>query len=293
MNAAPEQTLTDAYRLCAQQVRRSAANFYYAFMLLPGPKRRALHAVYGFCRGADDIADGPGSAEERRALLEDYRQSLLEALAGRPRGSDWLVLADSAKRFELDPANLSEVIDGCAADCAPLEVNTEADLQRYSYGVAGSVGLLSARIFGYRDLAVPGYAVELGEAMQLTNILRDLTEDLGNGRCYLPAEDLARFGVSREDLLVGPLGSRAQRYRDLMRFEVDRARRHFRSGLRLVPLVERDARGCPAALAALYQRLLVEVERRDYDVQSQRISLSKSHKVGLALGAWLRATLRP
>lgn len=293
MNAVPELSLADAYRVCARQVRSSAANFYYAFMLLPGSKRRGLHAVYRFCRGADDIADGPGSAEERRRLLEDYRESLLEALAGHPGGSEWLVLADTAKRFALDPANLHEVIDGCAADCTPLQVHTEADLKRYSYGVAGSVGLLSARIFGYSDRAVPGYAVELGEAMQLTNILRDLSEDLGNGRCYLPTEDLERFGVTREDLLAGPRGPHAQHYRDLMRFEVARARSHFRSGLRLVPLVDRDARGCPAALASLYQRLLVEVEHRGYDVQAQRISLRKSHKMGLALGAWLRATLRP
>ena len=203
------------------------------------------------------------------------------------------MLADSENRCRLDPDNHSDVNDGCAVDCYPLQVLTEADLQKYSYGVDGSVGLLSARIFGYSDQAVAGYAVELGEAMQLTNILRDLAEDLGNGRCYLPAEDLARFGVSREDLLAGPRGPRAPAYRELMRFEVDRARRHFRNGLQLVPLVERDARGCPAALAALYQRLLHEVERRGFDVQSRRISLRKSHKVGLALGAWLRATLRP
>ncbi len=288
---APE--LAAAYQQCAQEVRRSAGNFYYAFRLLPAPKRRALHAVYRFCRGADDIADGPGTAEQRRDHLEAYRLLLENALRGRPTSPEWMTLADSAERFRLNPRHLHDVIDGCQADCAPLVIETEADLKRYSYGVAGSVGLLSARIFGYSDPRVEGFAVELGEAMQLTNILRDLAEDLDNQRCYLPRADLERFSLTEPDLRLGGRGPRAAAYRELMAFEADRASRHFAVGLRLVPLVERDARGCPAALAALYQRLLVEMRRRDFDVQSQRLSLSPARKVGLALSAWLRATLTP
>jgi phytoene synthase len=185
------------------------------------------------------------------------------------------------------------VIDGCRADCAPLVIETEADLKRYSYGVAGSVGLLSARIFGYSDARVEDFAVELGEAMQLTNILRDLKEDLDNQRCYLPRADLARFSLTEEDLGLGVRGPRAGAYRALMAWEADRADQHFEVGLQMVPLVERDARGCPAALAALYQRLLVEMRRRDFDVQSQRLSLTPGRKVWLAISAWLRATLAP
>lgn len=285
--------LSAAYRTCAREVRRSAGNFYYAFRLLPAPKRRALHAVYRFCRGADDIADGSGTAQERRQQLENYRSSLDAALAGHPSDPGWMILADSVANFDLNPANLHEVIDGCALDCAPLTIRTEADLNRYSYGVAGSVGLLSARIFGYTSPEVETYAVSLGEAMQLTNILRDLREDLDNGRCYLPLDELESFSLTPADLGLGLSGPRATAYRALMTIQVDRAAAHFREGLRLVALVDRDARGCPAALAALYQRLLAEITVRDFDVQSARISLASASKVRLAIGAWLRATLIP
>lgn len=286
-----DDDLTVAYRRCAREVRRSAANFYYAFQLLPARKRRALHAVYRFCRGADDIADGPGAASQRQRLLEAYRASLQAALAGHPSDPGWMIFADSVSNFDLDPKNLNEVIDGCALDCAPLTIRNEADLKRYSYGVAGAVGLLSARIFGYSSAEVETYAVSLGEAMQLTNILRDLAEDLGNGRCYLPLDELERFSLTPSDLGLGLDGPRADGYRALMALQVDRAAAHFREGLQLVALVDRDSRGCPAALAALYQRLLSEIRRRDFDVQSSRVSLSSTRKVGLAMGAWLRATL--
>jgi len=279
------------YRTCARQVRRSAANFYYAFQLLPPGKRRALHSLYRFCRGADDIADGEGAAGLRRRQLEDYRRALNRTLAGSPPDPGWLTLADTAATFQLEGRILNDVIDGCAADCAPLEIRTEEDLARYCYGVAGSVGLLSAGIFRYRDPAVPELAIRLGQAMQLTNILRDLKEDLLNGRCYLPLDDLHRFGLEPADLLAGRAGERARGYAQLMRHQVARAREHFRVGIQLVPLVERDARGCPAALAALYQTLLDELERRHFDVQTERISLSPARKLGLAARAWLWASL--
>ncbi|NNM97161.1 MAG: phytoene/squalene synthase family protein [Candidatus Dormibacteraeota bacterium] len=290
MSADPAE-LEIAYRACARQVRRSAANFYYAFQLLPAGKRRGLHSLYRFCRGADDIADGPGGPELRRQQLEDYRRALTATLAGSPPDLGWLTLSDTAARFQLPARILNDVIDGCAADCAPLEIRTEADLARYCYGVAGSVGLLSSAIFRYQDPAVPELAVRLGQAMQLTNILRDLKEDLLNGRCYLPLDDLHRYGLEPADLLAGGSGQRSSGYFQLMRHQVARARGHFQVGIRLVPLVERDARGCPAALAALYQTLLSELERRDFDVQTERISLSPARKVGLAAKAWLWASL--
>ncbi|HVC22868.1 MAG TPA: squalene/phytoene synthase family protein [Candidatus Dormibacteraeota bacterium] len=288
---ASAEELQAAHRACAIEVRASAANFYYAFRLLPLPKRQALHAVYRFCRAADDIADGEGSPEARRQLLEDFRTTLERTLAGDPPSPAWLVLWDASRSFRLDPRNLHEVIDGCAADCAPLQIVTAADLERYCYGVAGSVGLLSAQIFGYQDPRVPQLAVQLGQAMQLTNILRDLKEDHDLGRCYLPLEDLQRFGCEVADLGMGIRSPHADAYRQLMAYEVARTTQLFVQGRRLVPLVDRDARGCPAALAALYQALLRAIEGRDFDVQSRRISLGRSRKVRLALGAWAGATL--
>lgn len=287
---APED-LRAAHRICAQEVRAAAGNFYYAFRLLPARKREALNAVYRFCRAADDIADGAGSAAQRRRLLEEFRATMAATLEGAPPDPTWLVLWDAVRGFRLDPKNLDEVIDGCAADCAPLEIITSADLERYCYGVAGVVGLLSVKIFGYSDARVPQLAVRLGQAMQLTNILRDLKEDAERGRCYLPAEDLERFGCRPADLLAGVRGIRANSYRELMAYEVARAREHFAVGRRLIRLVERDARGCPAALSALYLALLREVERRGFDVQAERISLGTARKVRLALGAWVGASL--
>ncbi len=287
------QQLRAAHRECGREVRAAAANFYYAFRLLPRSRRQALHAVYQFCRVADDIADGEGSPAQRRQQLEQFRSQLEATLAGAPPGPAWLVLWDAARSFRLDPRNLHEVIDGCAADCDPLEIATEADLRRYSYGVAGAVGLLSARIFGYTDQRVPELAVRLGEAMQLTNILRDLVEDGERGRCYLPREELERFGCRPDDLLLGDRSPRAGAYRQLMAVQVDRARQLFSEGRRLVPLVDRRARGCPAALAALYMAILDEIERRRFDVQSERISLGPWRKLRLALGAWAAATMRP
>jgi len=288
----PEAELRAAYRACGLEVRAAAANFYYAFRLLPQRKRDALHAVYRFCRAADDIADGEGSAGERRQRLEQFRATLATTLDGAPPDQSWLVLWDASRRFQLDPRNLHEVIDGCAADCLPLTIATEQDLESYCYGVAGAVGLLSAQIFGFHDQRVPQLAVRLGQAMQLTNILRDLKEDHERGRCYLPQDDLARFGCEPADLQVGPRGPRADAYRRLMTYEVNRARELFAEGSQLIPLVDRDARGCPAGLASLYQALLKEIVARDFDVQSARISLGRLRKLQLALGAWAAATWR-
>ncbi|MGA8208460.1 MAG: squalene/phytoene synthase family protein [Candidatus Dormiibacterota bacterium] len=285
------EDLKAAHRVSAQEVRAAAGNFYYAFRLLPVRKREALNAVYRFCRAADDIADGEGSASQRRLRLEEFRATLSVTLEGAPPDQTWLVLWDAARSFQLDAKNLNEVIDGCEADCAPLEIVRAADLERYCYGVAGVVGLLSAKIFGYTDPRVPELAVRLGQAMQLTNILRDLREDAERDRCYLPADDLQRFGCQPQDLLAGVRGARASSYRELMAYEVARAREHFVIGRRLIPLVERDARGCPAALSALYLALLREIERRGFDVQAERISLGTAHKVRLALGAWVGASL--
>jgi len=285
------EELRSAHQACGLEVRAAAANFYYAFRLLPQRKREALHAVYRFCRAADDIADADGSAAERRAQLEQFRATLNRTLAQAPPDPSWLVLWDAVRSFQLDPRHLHDVIDGCAADCAPLTIVTEVDLERYCYGVAGAVGLLSARIFGYQDARVPQLAVRLGQAMQLTNILRDLKEDDDRGRCYLPREDLERYGCEPSDLRTGNRGPRADAYRRLMIYEVGRARGLFQEGTRLIPLVVRDARGCPAALASLYRALLSEIESKGFDVQSQRISLGRGRKLRLALGAWAGATL--
>ncbi len=284
-----------AHRSCARAVRRAAGNFYYPFLLLPAAKRRAIYAVYGFCRRADDIADGPGSAAERRGGLEALRAELEASLAGRPPAPAWVALADAVRRSPLTPAHLHTVIDGCAADCAPIAIATLADLERYCHGVAGVVGLLSCEIFGSvrpGDPQVPQLAVRLGFAMQLTNVLRDLREDAERGRCYLPADDLLRFGCTAAMVGEPPrAGAEGEPLRRLMRFEVGRARAAFDAARPLIPRLQRDARGCPAALAAVYRELLTAIERRDYDVQSARVRLGGTRRARVVAGAWLAATL--
>ncbi len=288
---AEEAALRAAHRLCQAEVRQQAGNFYYAFRLLPVGKRQALHAVYCFCRRADDIADGDGTPEQRRIGLEHFRSQLAATLAGQPPDERWLALGDAQRRFALEPARLHEVIDGCAADCAPLEIRTEADLDTYCYGVAGAVGRLSAQIFGYKDSRVAELAVVLGRAMQRTNILRDLREDWQRGRCYLPTSELEGLHLEPNDLARGPNGPKGPAYVELMRSQIAKARRDFAEGRRLVPLVQRNARGCPAALAALYTALLAQIELAGYDVQTKRVHLSAPAKLRLALGAWVKATL--
>lgn len=300
----PDPALEDAYARCRAIVAARAANFSYAFMALPFERRRGLEAIYTFCRVADDFADEDGlPIAERARRLEDLRLRLRlalpapgEALPERPARDETLdpllqALAHTAGRFGVGRADLDDVAVGCVQDLTVTRYATWAELERYCYLVASAVGLACVPVFGLRDPAstttARGPAIALGLAMQLTNIIRDVTEDLARDRIYLPREDLERFGVTEEAMRAGRVDGP---WRALCAFQVERARALFREGAKLVPFVERRSRACPLALAAIYTALLDEIERRGFDVFSGRVSLGAARKLsllGMSLGRGL------
>lgn len=289
--------LEAAYRHCRAVVAQRAKNFAYAFLLLPPARRRGREAIYAYCRIADDFADDEGLAQDERARrLADLRARLRAALpesaadgAGAPphalapdRELDLLMLAlrDTALRFGVARHDLDLVAQGCEQDLTVRRYASWEELRGYCYMVASAVGLACLEVFGYRGEReeLRARAVDLGLAMQLTNIIRDVAEDLARDRIYLPQEDLARFGVDEAQLAAGRVD---ERWRALLAFEVARARELFASGRQLAPAVRRRSRVCPLALAAIYERLLDEVERADYDVFSRRVALSGGQKLRL------------
>lgn len=276
--------LDAAYDECRAVTKREARNFYYAFLTLPRARRRAIYAVYAFSRLADDIADGPGPAHEKRARLADLRRELREAYAGRPQGPVLTALADAAADYRIPEALFLDLLHGVEMDLEPRRFADFQALEEYCYHVASVVGLISVQVFGARDDPhVREYAVDLGLAMQLTNILRDLREDIERGRLYLPQDELRRFGYSEDDLAHGVVNAQ---FRALMRFQAERAQRYFDSGERLLPLLDPESRGCAAGLHHLYNRLLNRIASRGYDVFSARVTLSSWEKLQLTCKLW-------
>ncbi len=291
-------TLERAYERCHAIVKARARNFAYAFIFLTEEKRRALDAIYAFCRVADDHADEDARPiEERRVRLEALRARLRRALprpgeevpapAADPEEDLLLVaLARSAERFHVKRDDLELVIDGCLQDLTVTRYKTWDDLRAYCFQVASAVGLACLEVFEYEGGArEPG--IDLGLAMQLTNIVRDVTEDAARARIYLPLEDLERFKVTEREILEG---TRSPAVRELLAFEAQRARSLFASAERLYPLItDRRARACPRTLAALYLALLDEIERRDFDVFGERVSLGGGTKLRLAFSGLVRS----
>lgn len=282
-------SLAEAYSACAAHTRAEAKNFYYAFIMLPPARRRAIYALYSFCRTVDDAADEAPSQAIAQAQLKKLRQDLSLCLEGRPPNLQFATLADTIARFDLRPEHLLAVIDGVEQDLTVTRYDNFDELRSYCWKVAGAVGLLSLAIFGYSDPQAEAYAEDLGLAMQLTNILRDIKEDLARDRIYLPQDEMASYGITEEMLARGELSPAMG---DFLSFQVERARRYFESGLRLVPLVRHFSRVCPLMLHAVYSRVLDHIERAKYDVFSERRGPSGPEKVFLLLKVCLRC-LRP
>ncbi len=283
--SAPAVGVDAAYAHCEELTRVAARNFYYPIRGLTRDRRRAMCAVYAFSRGADDIADDPG-IEDRGGRFADFRRRLEGAFAGTPEGEVFVALADAAKRFHLPQRNLAEIIDGAEQDLRVTRYATYEELRSYCYKVASAVGLVCVEIFGYRDPAARVHAETLGIGMQLTNILRDVAEDAKLGRVYLPAEEMARFGVREEDVLAGRM---TPAFGELMKFQVARARELFKKAEGLFPLLDRKARFCPLAIRGLYAGILDRIEKRGHDVFSGRVSLRAPAKVLCVIKAWFRA----
>ena len=263
-------------------------NFYYSFIFLPPEKREAIEAVYAFARRSDDVADSNLPAEEARRQLELCRQDLdrcYEA-AGRPVPEltpELAALARAVHRFQIPREHFEELLRGIEMDLSPQRYRTFEELSLYCYRVASTIGLISIEIFGYRNLLTRKYAANLGMALQLVNILRDLQSDARRQRVYLPEEDLEKFGVPPESFLAGkPAG----RFRDLMEFEFARARSYFALARQTLPSEDRRSMVIAEIMGAVYWRLLTRIKSRDYDVFGERVRLPRPLKLWIALSVF-------
>jgi phytoene synthase len=272
-----------SYRYSRRVARTRARNFYYSFVLLSRPQRDAMCAMYAFMRYCDDLSDEPGAT---RAAIDRWRADLDQALAGRFSGHPvWPAFHHAVRRFAIPHEYFREMIDGVASDLEPRRIETFDELHRYCYQVASVVGLTTVHIFGFDSPAALPLAEKCGVAFQLTNILRDIREDAGLGRVYLPAEDLRRFGVTEEDLRAG---QRSPAFLELMRFEAARARACYDESRPLLELVSPRSRPSLWALIEIYSRLLDRIERSGYDVFARRIRLPAREKAAIVLRALLR-----
>ena len=287
--AASNTELEQAYAECRSITRREAKNFYYAFITLPPAKRRAICAAYAFCRHCDDSVDEAASSEEKLSALSELQTNLGLAYQGRAPTPMFLALADTAGRYDIPEDYFREIILGVESDLVKTRYSDFAELREYCYRVASVVGLVCLQIFEYRDPAAREYAIDLGIAMQLTNIMRDVREDWEMGRVYLPQDEMARFGYTEQELEGGV---RNEAFVDLLRFQGQRARSYYRSGFRLLSYLSRRSRGCPAVLGSIYSGVLDRIEATGYDVLGgERIALSSSQKVRITARAWLASTL--
>jgi 15-cis-phytoene synthase len=276
-----------AYSVCRSITRTAAKNFYYAFLVLPTAKRQALCAVYAFMRRCDDISDdGKLPAHERRQKLEAWLDAFHHAQSGHPTDDPVLLaLTDTQRRYKIPVELLDQLAYGTGMDIADDTRGGEAlrvfyqtfgDLRVYCYRVASVVGLVCIRIFGYRDNAAEPLAENLGLAFQLTNIVRDVKEDAGMGRIYLPADDLVSFKVSVEDFRQASI---PELLRWLLAAEADRAREYYAAASDLMPLIDEDSRPALWVLVSIYSRLLEKIAAHKYDVFGKKISLSVREKV--------------
>jgi phytoene synthase len=282
------QALAADYARCAEITRRASSNFYYAFMLLPAQRRRALYSVYAFCRFIDDIADDE-SVREPGQMFARWREELGEVFGGKPARPISRALADNVGRFHIPRRYFEEVIDGVEMDLTRRRYQSFDELRLYCRRVASAVGLICIEIFGYRNPATRIYAENLGIALQLTNILRDVSEDAARGRIYLPLEDLERFGVAEQEILEGTYSAR---FRSLMEFEANRTRAFYREAGRALPPEDRPTMLAAEGMRLIYAALLERIVRSDYRVFDRRLRLSATRKLYLVGRAWANARIR-
>jgi phytoene synthase len=276
--------------LSSRVTRKSRSNFYYAFLALPRARREALYAVYAFCRTVDDIADLGTEGATQRAGLAAWRRDVARCYehGAEPEHPIARQLAVAVRRFNLPRAALEAIIEGCEMDLERATYDTFEDLLPYCYRVASAVGLCCIEIFGYTKTSARDYAVSLGAALQLTNIIRDVGADARNGRIYVPLHDLRSFGVKPDDLRDG-------RYNDafvrLMAFQAARAREHYAKAWAAFPAA--DARTLVPAeiMGRIYFALLEEIEARHFRVFDERVTLPARRKAAIALRCWMNGVL--
>jgi phytoene synthase len=279
--------IEQSYDYCRHVARSRAKNFYYSFLLLSAQQRKAMCAVYAFMRICDDLSDEPGAS---RAALDGWREEMEDALGGRFSGHPlWPAFHHTVRRFGIPHDYLRAMIDGVVSDLEPRRFETFGELYRYCYQVASVVGLTVIYIFGFDTPSAPPLAEKCGIAFQLTNILRDIREDSGRGRVYLPQEDLTRFGVSEADLAKG---NRTAGFLEMMQFEAERAHAYYRESRPLLDLIHPRSRSSLWALITIYSRLLDRIEAGNYDIFRKRVRLSTFEKSWIVVKALTGAGVR-
>jgi 15-cis-phytoene synthase len=288
-----------AYECCRQVTADFAKSFYLSTKLMPVQKRRAIWAIYVWCRRTDELVDGADSANTTNATLDEWESQLEDLFAGRPQDDFDVALVDTLERYDLDIQPFRDMIEGQRMDLYRNRYETYEDLELYCYRVAGTVGLMSTTIMGIDESSRNApwnrskapylpvkEAIALGIANQLTNILRDVGEDRHRGRIYLPMEDLTRFNYTEKDLMNGVVDDR---WRALMKFQIDRARKVFVEADRGISYLNEDARWPVWAASMTYSWILGAIERNDYDVFSKRAYVSTRRKLSALPIALMRA----
>jgi phytoene synthase len=281
-------TVEESYEYCVGVARKRARNFYYSFVLLSPPQRRAICAMYAFMRYCDDLSDDM-SVADRAGSIARWKADLDHALEGRFSGHPlWPAFHHAVARYGIPAKYFHEMIAGVSSDLEPRVLRTFDELYRYCYQVASVVGLTIIHIFGFEDPRALDLAEKCGIAFQMTNILRDIREDAAIGRVYIPSEDLQRFDVTAEQLARG---DDTPGFRHLMAFEAARAESYYDASRPLVDMVDTRSRPSLWALIEIYRRLLARIKSAGYDVLSKRVRVPMSQKLWIVLRAWIRQTV--
>jgi len=271
-------TPATAQQIAARKLA-TGSSFYYAFLFLPAPQREAITAFYAFCREVDDVVDEATDPGVAAAKLAWWQSEVHQSFAGQPSHPLMKALMPAAQRYGIQAAQLLAVIEGCQMDLQQTRYLDYPGLQRYCHLVAGVVGEVAAQIFGQTRPETTQYAHTLGQALQLTNIIRDVGEDARRGRIYLPVNELQQFGVTAADILQGRY---SERFTALMRFQAERARGLYAQALAELPAADRRAQKPGLMMASIYRALLAEIEREGFAVLHQRIALTPLRKFWLA-----------
>ncbi|WP_300338901.1 presqualene diphosphate synthase HpnD [Accumulibacter sp.] len=270
---------------CQQKAARSGSSFYYSFLFLPPEQRRAITALYAFCREVDDVVDECQDAQIAATKLAWWRQELSHVYAGQAQHPVTQALQAASREFDLPEEQLQEIIDGMEMDLQQSRYLDFKALSLYCYRVAGVVGLLAAGIFGFQDRRTQKYAHDLGLAFQLTNIIRDVGEDARRGRIYLPIDELHRFEVTAADILNA---RHTDNFERLMAFQIERAESYYAQALEALPSADRRAQRPGLVMAAIYRTLLDEIKADRCRVLTQRTSLTPVRKLWIAWRTWVR-----
>ncbi len=270
---------------CQQKASQSGSSFYYSFLFLPPARRRAITALYAFCREVDDVVDECSDVNVARAKLAWWRGQVAALYGGQPEHPVAQALASVVKSFRVPHEQLQEIIDGMEMDLTQRRYADFAALQVYCHRVASVVGLLSAEIFGYEDPRTLDYAEKLGMAFQLTNIIRDVGEDARRDRLYLPLDEVARHNVSVADIMHARAGNGFQQ---LMQFQIERALGYYRDAFAALPAVDRKAQRPGLVMAAIYQTVLVEIRADGMPVLTHRTALTPVRKLWIAWKTWVK-----